>query len=373
VLAGGGTAGHVTPALAVADALVARGHERSSIVFVGTSRGVGLSLAAERGFATCALAGRGVPRKASLAALAAAGSLAQGMAQSLGLIRRLRPAVVASFGGYGGLGPALAAGLLSIPLVVIEANSVPGAANRVTHRFACAAAVAMAGTRLRREVVTGSPVRPEVVHLAQAGVGSARRAPLDRHLVVIFGGSLGSGRINEVVLAMVRELSDRSDLAVYHVVGERDYREDRYRQAACEGPGLWYRPVAFDPDLASWLAEADLVVCRAGASTVAELTCLGRPSILIPLPSAPGDHQRVNASIMVQAGAAQMLTDGELTPAGLIGRIEALLGRPERLQEMAARAKELGRPGAAEAVADLVEMCAQGLTAPNEFGVGKTG
>jgi UDP-N-acetylglucosamine:LPS N-acetylglucosamine transferase len=275
-------------------------------------------------------------------------------------VARRRPAVLISVGGYAGLPPALAAVLLRVPLVVVESNAVPGAANQVAGRFAAAAAVAFEGTPLPRAVVTGNPVRAEVLGVDRSAPG--RRAaqaelelPSGRTVVAVFGGSLGSLRINEATLALVEAWATRQDVTVYHVVGSRDWRDISFRAAALELDPALYRPVEYEERMPTLYAAADLAVCRAGATSVAELAVVGLPAILVPLPGAPGDHQTANARWLAQAGAAVSLPDDECTATRLAGEIEVLLAAGDHMAAMGRRAKEVGRPRAAEDVAALVE------------------
>lgn len=364
VVAGGGTAGHVLPAIAIGRALVQRGHPAASIHYVGSRRGIEARLVPAAGFELTLLPGRGIERRLSRANLKAVPGLAAAVARSIRLVARRRPAVVLSVGGYAGLPAALAAALLRIPLVVAESNAVPGAANRIAGRFAAAAAVAFEGTALPRAVVTGNPVRPEVLAVDRSSSGrQAARAELGlppvRSVVAVFGGSLGSLRINEATLGMIGSWAARQDVTVYHVVGRRDWAEMSSRAVKLGLDPELYRPVEYEDRMPTLYAAADLVVCRAGATSAAELAVVGLPAILVPLPGAPGDHQTVNARRLAEAGAAVSLPDGDCT-AGRLGReVDDLLGDADRMEEMGRRAKAAGRPRAAEDVAALVEQHAR--------------
>jgi UDP-N-acetylglucosamine--N-acetylmuramyl-(pentapeptide) pyrophosphoryl-undecaprenol N-acetylglucosamine transferase len=361
-IAGGGTAGHVLPALAVARALVRRGYSPSSIHFIGSRRGQERELVPAAGFGVTLLPGRGFTRRPSGQDLAAAAGLSLAFLQSLALLARARPAVLVAVGGYASLPPALAAGALGVPVVLLNADAVPGAANRVLGRFARASAVAASGTRLPRAVVTGTPVREEVVGLdrSEAGRRAAREElglPTDRVVLAVWTGSLGSRRVNHAVAGLARLWTDRADLALYHVVGRRDW--PGWDQAAgglrSETAGLWYRAVEYEERMPQLLAAADLAVCRAGASTVAELGVTGVPALLVPLPGAPGDHQSANARLLAEAGGAVVMADRECTPESLAGRLGSLLVDPGSLEDMARAASRVGHPDAADRVAALAE------------------
>jgi UDP-N-acetylglucosamine:LPS N-acetylglucosamine transferase len=212
--------------------------------------------------------------------------------------------------------------------------------------------------------VTGNPVRAEVLAVDRSTSGRREaQAELDlpagRTVVAVFGGSLGSLRINEATLALVESWAGRQDVTVYHVVGRRDWRDISSRAAALELDPALYRPVEYEERMPTLYAAADLVVCRAGATSVAELAVVGLPAVLVPLPGAPGDHQTANARAMAEAGAGVSLPDGECTAPRLAREIDGLLGDRDRMATMGRRSKEVGRPGAAEDVAALVEQHAR--------------
>ncbi|MCU1493494.1 MAG: murG [Acidimicrobiaceae bacterium] len=363
VVSGGGTAGHVAPALAVAEALVDAGHERSAIHFVGSSRGMEARLVPEAGFEVSLLPGRGIKRRLTLENALAVAELATATLRAFALLARRRPSVVVAVAGYASVPCALAARPLGIPVVVVNIDAVPGAANRLVGRFAAASAVALPGTPLPRAVVTGAPVRPEVLAIDRSDSGrAAARAKLgidpDRFLVLVTGGSLGARSLNEAALGVARLLSLRRDLAIYHVAGARDHdaMAARLAELALSAErGLDYRLVGYEPAMAEVLAACDLVVARAGASTVAELTVVGLAAVLVPLPGAPSDHQRRNAELLEERGAATVLDDAMCTPERLVELITSLAADPARVAAMAAAAANLGRRDAAARVADLVE------------------
>jgi len=254
----------------------------------------------------------------------------------------------------------VAAVALGVPVVVAEQNAVPGAANRMVGRFAKAAAVPFPGSKLPRAVVTGNPVRPEIlaVDRGPAGRAGARNTlglPPDRRVVAIFGGSLGALRLNNAVLGALGTWADRDDLALRHVVGERDWSLVTGRVPELPAGGLVYQPVRYDDRRELSLAAADLVVSRAGGNTVAELAAVGMPSVLVPLPGAPGDHQTANARYLADAGAAVLVADDLFSAARLLSEVDGLFAGPSRLAAMAAAASATARRDAAEAVAALVE------------------
>jgi UDP-N-acetylglucosamine--N-acetylmuramyl-(pentapeptide) pyrophosphoryl-undecaprenol N-acetylglucosamine transferase len=365
LVAGGGTAGHLQPALAIAEGLVDAGHPRSSIEFVGSERGQDRATLEGRGFPVTLLPGRGIVRSltpgAVAANLGAIAGLAVAAARGVALVRRTRPRVVVSVGGYASLPAASAAVLLGVPLVLVNVDAVPGAANRLFARFARACAVGWPDTPLPRSVVTGTPVRPEIVAVRRGPEDQrlARRElglPEDRVTVAAFGGSLGARRINRAVDELAVRWEDRSDRTIYHIVGRRDWVDTGAPEPAPGHPsGLTMVRVPYESRKASVYAAADAVVCRAGAMTVAELAVAGVPSVLVPLPGAPGDHQTANARELERAGAAVLLSDTECDGATLAARVDRLLDDPQKLEAMGRAAASLGRPDAAAAGARVVE------------------
>ncbi len=368
VVAGGGTAGHVLPGLAIAEALVDRGlaADRGSVVMVGSARGIEADLVPPTGFGLRLLPGRGIQRRLTPANAVAAAGLLVALVRAVLLLVRRRPDAVVVLGGYASVPCGLAAVALRIPVVVAEQNAVPGAANRLLGRFARSCAVSFPGTRLPRAVVTGNPVRSEV--RSAAADASARRVVRDRFglddrpFVVAFGGSLGARRINRAVAAAVEDWTG-GPVVVQHVVGPRGWALDPDGTGGPDGTGeragvvpvsVDYRPVEYEADMPSVLSAADVVVCRAGATTVAELSVLGVPSILVPLPGAPGDHQTANAEGLAGVGAARVVADAEMDGALLSGVLGEMLADRVALGSMGAAARSLGRPDAAERVADLV-------------------
>ena len=363
VIGGGGTAGHVHPGLAVARALVRRGYEPESIHFVGSARGVERDLVPAAGFELTLLPGRGIKRQLTWQNLKSVGGLARAVIQARRLLRRLRPAVVLGLGGYASVPCALAARLLKIPLVVSEQNAVPGLANRLAGRWARASAVSFPGTKLPRAVLTGNPVRDEVQKVNRENDRSAARAFLEvgeeRHLVVVASGSLGAARINQAAFEAVRHWADRQDLAVHHVIGRRDWQELAHLRPELSDAALDYKAVEYEMDMPRVYAAADLVVGRAGASSVAELAVVGLPSVLVPLPGAPGDHQTANAAHLAAVGGAVMVPDTEMDGSRMVEEVDSLLKVPGLLGAMGQEAAGVGRRDADNRVVDLLEQHAR--------------
>jgi len=352
VLATGGTVGHVAPALAVAEALLDLGVDPTELVLVGPARGLA-GRGAAYGIPEELIDVRGVPRRSPLGALAAVVGLGR---ESVGLRRRYArrpPGVVVAFGGYGGVAPALAARSLGIPLVVVNPDRRPGAANRLLAPLAAWSALGSAATRLPRGVVVGVPVRRAVRRGRELPPAAARAQlglPLERTTVLVFGGSQGAGRLNRAVGELVARWRERVDLSVAHVVGERDWKGP----ALVVDPGqLAYRAWPFLEDMGVALAAADVVVGRAGIGTVAEVAAVGRAAVLVPLP-ARHVRQDDNARLLAGVGAALVLEDERCDGAALDRLLGPLLADEARRRRMAEAAAALGRTDAAATIGRLV-------------------
>jgi UDP-N-acetylglucosamine--N-acetylmuramyl-(pentapeptide) pyrophosphoryl-undecaprenol N-acetylglucosamine transferase len=347
VIAAGGTAGHVVPALAVAEALRAEGAEVS---FIGGERAEA-ELVPAAGFELRRLAVRGLSRTSPVQALQAAGLAAAAVPRARGMLQDLAPAAVMGGGGYVAGPVGLAAASLRLPLVLTEADSHLGLTNRLLAPLASRVCLAfpLPGREGGRYIVTGRPVPPPETDRAAA----RERFGLAAHetCVLVFGGSLGSRSIN---LAAIEAFAG-APFRVLHICGRRDYAE-----LSARSPGAGYELLEYLDldDFALALAAADLVVSRAGGS-VFELAANGLPAILIPYPHAAGDHQSSNARWMADAGAAVVIADQELTGSRLGGEAAALLADERRLAAMAAASHELARPRAAAEVArELLEAAA---------------
>lgn len=364
VIAGGGTAGHVLPALALAEALVERGHPRDSLVYMGARRGIETRLVPPTGVPHHFFDVVGLQRGLRLSSWRSNASfplkLLAARRRAIALMRSDRPAVVVSVGGYASLPAVLAARRLGVPVVVVSYDRTPGRSSRVTARFAAATATAFPGSTLPRARWTGAPVRAAVRRVdRERDRLAARRAlgvPEDRFVVSVIGGSLGSRVLNESVLAFVGEFVDDRDLAVHHVVGERFV--DEHRAAGGHdrdgSSGVWYRVVGYEDRMADVYAASDLMIGRGGAGTVADVATVGVPAILVPWSGATDDHQRANiAWLSDDAGA--VLVDEDDVRHSLAAVVDGLRRDPSRLAAIAAAARDKGEANRRGAVIDLIE------------------
>jgi UDP-N-acetylglucosamine--N-acetylmuramyl-(pentapeptide) pyrophosphoryl-undecaprenol N-acetylglucosamine transferase len=350
LITGGGTGGHTYPAVAVAQELVRRGHPRSSVRFIGGRRGIEGRVVPEAGFEIDLLAGRGLQRKLTLDNVAAIAGAVSAFFRAVMLVRRYRPRIVVGFGGYASLPCVAAARLLRVPTLIHEQDAAPGLANRIGVRMGAKAAVSLPNTPLPGATLTGNPVR-EVIAAIE------RKPEWEPALLAVYGGAQGARTINRAAVGCYDRWRDRRDFTVRHICGPRNLEECEAALAAQRrsGDGLAYELVAYEPHMEDVLARATLVVCRSGAGTVAELTVAGVPSVLVPLPGSPSDHQMRNAQTLEQAGAALVVRDEECDAKRLDGVVSELMVMPDRLEQMGKAAGKLARPDAAARVADLVE------------------
>lgn len=364
LVAGGGTAGHVFPAVAVARELQ-RLDADVEPVFVGVRDRLEARLVPEAGFRLHFIDAVSIPRRPSPALLRVPKALRTGVAQCVRIAEEEQPVAVVTFGGYVSFPLDRAAVKRGLPLVVHEQNSVPGLTNRVASRWADRTAITFPGSATRfpyqeRCVVSGNPVRSDVLELDRATARAAAREAFDLDpdlpTLLVFGGSQGARSINSAIVEAHGRWGD-TPLQVLHAAGRNGYStatrmwEDA-RAAHPDGPPV--RLVDFIDSMADAYAAADVVVCRAGATSIAELTVLGLPAVLVPYPHATADHQTENARALERAGGAAVLTDDELDGASLVDQVAPLLADAD-VHAMTARAsRAFGRPDAASNVARLV-------------------
>lgn len=352
LIAGGGTGGHVVPALAIGREL--RDRHGAECVFVGTARGLETKLVPAAGFRLELVRSGQLNRVSLKVRLKTFADLPLGVLHCMRLMREFRPQVVVGVGGYAS-GPAmLAAVLLRIPTLAYEPNAVPGMTNRLLGKRVSAAAVNFAQTAayFRGAEVTGVPVRPEIFELPGRATGTAPR-------LLVTAGSQGAQVFNQMMPKVApRLLREIPGLTIVHQAGARHVEATEAAFRASEADPARWRVEAFLTDMPAEYAAADVVLARSG-STVSELCAAGKPSLLVPFPQAADDHQRKNAEILAEAGAAKMLLQRDATEASLELALKELLTDAELRGRMSAAAKRLAKPGALERIAGMVLRLAQ--------------
>jgi UDP-N-acetylglucosamine--N-acetylmuramyl-(pentapeptide) pyrophosphoryl-undecaprenol N-acetylglucosamine transferase len=343
ILAGGGTGGHVIPALAIANQL--RKSYDAEVLFIGTARGIENRLVPAAGFPLQLVRVGALKNVSLMTRLKTAFDLPRAVWDAGRMLNQFAPDVVIGVGGYAS-GPAMLAAVVKhIPTLAFEPNVVPGFANRMVAHFVSGAAVHFEETAkyFRHAEITGVPVRPAFFEIAP------KRASTPTLLV--FGGSQGAHSINEAMIRCLPVLQrEAPGIHILHQTGERDYND---ALAAYHGLGESAEVFKFIEDMPAAFARADLVVCRSGASTVAEIAAAGKPAVFVPFPRAADDHQRVNAEALARHGAAVVVEESRLQGVWLAETIAALLQDPHRLQQMSRAARELAHPKAAQDIAAM--------------------
>jgi len=350
LIAGGGTGGHVFPALAVGREWLRRGARgERSVVFVGTERGMEARLVPQAGLPLETIRVAGLKGIGGTKFLRNVAMLPAGLLDSEKIIRRHNFGAAFGVGGYASGPMLLLAAMHRIPTVVFEPNVEPGFTNRILARVATRLAVSSDQTAARfgrKAVVTGVPIRQEFFAIPKKD----HRAPFT---LLITGGSRGALPINRTVVDSLDKLAARkNELFIVHQTGERDYNAVRVAYARRQ---FQAEVVPFIENMAERFAQADLIVCRSGAITVAEVSASGRAAIFIPFGASTDAHQTRNAQVMQDAGAARLLPQEELTPERLTAEIFSLLDQPRRIEEMESRARALARPRAVEDIVDVIE------------------
>ncbi len=369
LFAGGGSGGHLMPGLSVAQDLRRRFGDSCRLLFVGSTKALESRLVASGGFEFLSLPS---VKKPELARDVPAwlGRCAGGLFGGRRLIGRIAPDLVVSLGGYAALAPATAAVIQDVPLVVMEQNAIPGKVNYFLSKWAEEVYVPWPRMealfwRPERVIVTGNPIRDELLHRPRKGEAESFGLSSRKRTLLVMGGSQGSRFLNRVVVdALPRLDSEANRLQILHSTGEGDHEEVR---AAYGRHRLQASVHRFIEDMASAYAVCDLALCRAGGTTLAELTALGVPAVLAPLPTAANDHQRRNASYAAGAGAAFIVEENEVGPGQLAAIVLRLLANESCLARARAASLRLGRPAATQTVADrLLERLSVPVPAPKK-------
>ena len=348
MIAGGGTGGHIYPAIAIAREFLARNASRK-VIFVGTERGLEKTIVPKAGFPLEFISVGGLKGKSGLDLLKNLFRLPIGFIHAWKIISRHRPNVVLGVGGYSS-GPVLVvAGMRRIPTLIHEANAFPGLTNRVLSRFVTAVAVAFGDAlpRMKRRdgVVTGNPIRQEFFE---------SQVPSSPGRLLVFGGSQGSKTLNDAMTGALLFLARLRDaLRIVHQTGPKDL--ENVQKAYRESAFIEARVVPYLDPIVDEIAAADVVIARAGAMTVGELSAIGRAAILVPFAAATNNHQELNARVVERAGGAVVITEKELTPERLAAAITAIVTDPDKAAAMGAASKALATPNATKKIVDLIE------------------
>lgn len=358
VVTGGGTSGHVLPAIAVAEALVAIGHDPATIHYMGAQRGIETRLLPKTPFPHTFFDVVGLQRSLSRRNLAFLPKMLRARRAAIAAFRVAPPKVVVSVGGYASMPAVFAARALGIPVVVVSYDLLPGRASRLAARSAAACAVAFPDSPLRHATLTGAPVRQAILDIDRerdrAGARAELGLPPDRFVVAVMGGSQGSGVLNSAVDEMLRSHTDDRGLAIRHVVGERFLESAAPVRDGTDG--VLYQPVAYESEMTLVYAASDLLVGRGGASTVHEVAVTGIPAVLVPWADAAEDHQSLNVGWLADAGGAVHLPETEIRRLGDV--VDQLRGDDERRAALTRNALELGRTHRGGALAELIESVA---------------
>ena len=346
LIAGGGTGGHLYPGIAVAEAF-SRQEPEAKILFIGTKRGIEARILPREGYRLETIPAGGIVKKSFFAKMASFTKIIGGFIKSLSILKRFNPDVVIGVGGYASVPVLSAAVILRIPTVILEQNLFPGLANRILSHVVDKVVVAFEGSKkfFKRDVnVFGNPVRNSIIGCSYIPEGI--------FVVFIFGGSQGAHTINKAVIESLEFLKGYSEnIRFVHQTGDKDYAwvKDSYSKA-----GINAEVVPYVYNMEEIYNKTAIVISRAGATTIAELTACGRPAILIPYPLATHDHQRINAEYLESMGSAEVILEHDLSGGGIAEKIIFFLHNRERLKEMAEKSAGLYRKTAAE---DIVNLC----------------
>ena len=353
VIAGGGTGGHLFPGIAIAREFMAR-NSATRVNFVSSGNPLEKAVLSKAGFDLESIQVAGIKGRGIWNQITSVLKIPGAILTAMGVLRRFSPHMVVGLGSYSAGPVVIGAWLMRIPIAIHEQNILPGITNRILARFADRIFISFENTQSRLNPAkvswTGNPVRQELLEAADSTDDAAVNAPgQKRFTVLIIGGSQGAHRINLVMTEALEHLQNAERLHFVHQTGQTDEKTvaDAYRQKSVSATAQ-----AFFDNMAEQYRQADLIICRAGATTVAEITALGKAAIFIPFPYAADDHQTLNAADLVNDGAAELIPERELDAQLLSSKINHYLDHPEALEQMAARARRHGKPGAAKNIVD---------------------
>lgn len=371
VLTGGGTGGHIYPALAIAKGIQEK-YSGAEILYIGTKHGLEASIVPRAGFPFASISLSGLQRKLALGNLRVLWQAAAGTVGACRLIKDFKPCIVVGTGGYV-CGPVvMAAAFLRVPTLIHEQNALPGITNRALSRFAGRVAVTFADSMTRfparsRVLLTGLPVRPEIKTADREKARAELGLTSGQTFVLSFGGSQGARSINYAMPGVIKNFENEKSIKFLHITGPSQYEDfltvcKRENVKLDQSPDAHHAALPYLHEMPQVLAAADIVVCRAGAATLAEITVRGLPSILIPYPYAAENHQEYNARALADQGAAEMVLDRELNSRLLTEKIKKMVRDRDYLKEMSSASLALGRPQALDDILGAVdELIAQGI------------
>lgn len=352
IIAGGGTGGHLFPGIAVAEEFLAR-DSANEVLFVGSERGIEARAIPKLGYRLELISAAGIKGMGSLSKLKGAAMLLYGYAQSRKILREYRPDLVMGVGGYASLPMVMAARGLDIPRYIHEQNALPGMSNKVLARVADRVFISLEEAARffpkEKTLLTGNPLRRQILAMLEGVAGARQPEEQNGFTLFVFGGSQGAHTLNVAVPQALATLGRREGLTIVHQTGEKDL--DEVRQAY-DRAGIVAEVRPFIDDMAREYRRADLIVCRAGATTIAEITACGKACLFIPFPHAADDHQRKNAEALLKKDACELLLEPELTPQRLAQTIAELMDNRERLERIGRNAAGLARLDAARVIVD---------------------
>ncbi|QTA82084.1 UDP-N-acetylglucosamine--N-acetylmuramyl-(pentapeptide) pyrophosphoryl-undecaprenol N-acetylglucosamine transferase [Desulfonema limicola] len=358
IIAGGGTGGHLFPGIAIADEFMAA-NPKNQVLFIGTDRTFEINALAKAGYMHQKITARGIKGLGIINGLKTMSMIPIGILEALDIIKSFKPDLVIGVGGYSSGTVVLAAILLGVKTAVHEQNSIPGITNRILSRLTNRVYISFADTKIRADkkkiLLTGNPVRQEILRSVNREQGAENREKL--FTVLIIGGSQGARSINMAVIKALSYIENIDKIHFIHQTGERDWEivKNTY-----EKQNILCNVKSFFNNMALLYNQADLLICRSGATTIAEITGIGKPAVFIPFPFAADDHQTLNAQSLKKAGAADMINEKQLSPEKLAEKINYYMANPGALNKMSYNAKKQGRPDAAQAI---IKDCHDLLTA----------
>ena len=350
IIAGGGTGGHLFPGIAVAQEFISRAPD-VEVIFVGTDRVFEKSILSEKGYRHLSISAEGIKGRSWWRKLFSIFKLPRGIVESLWILLKFRPHLVVGVGGYSAGPVVMGAWLLGMKRVLHEQNVLPGVTNRMLSRFSDCIFVSFEQTeqyfKAHRVMVTGNPIRQEILRAADETktTGNGEK-PFS---VLIIGGSQGAHSINMAMMDALDHIKNGKRYGFIHQTGSED---ESMMKARYLDKGFQATVQPFFSDMATRFQDADLIICRAGATTVAEITTLGKAAIFIPYPYAADNHQMLNAKDLETVGAAEVISEHDLSGVGLAEKIEFYASNPDQLGRMEKTAKELGKPQAAKTIVD---------------------